>query len=1253
MLLAFLLTAGVLGSATIANADTVNELTASWDNRPASLKNGSSTLLTVKVNANDDKGAAGLQKNLTPTVRLVNGAIDAIPQACQASGSSISADGTTLTCNLGDVDLGTAKSFKVGATVSGTNNSQLSAAVSLPGADTVDLDPIRIVATPGLDVVFNDSSMFSRATTRTSHPAVNLPFAITAPVGSERLKGTVSFRITATDTIGAMSTLMSFDSMNFTGISAPGWPATPKNYPDANKDVKVSVVKTTNGTKVAWTVTVTGLDTTLSDLPGNATWPDRNIFLVGYLKFATTGTLYSSNSNVANYNTVATSFVAGKTSATTVTGSAATEVTTNNQTETRNIPIGNGQSANWMFGTGFGRSWSALAGQGAPWQNDGHVLPGDVIDWQSQSTYRMSQDTADTGFGICDIMDTSRARLATTRLYDDSEGGTLPYIDLFADTKDPSTPNAAGGPTVEGYIGSRVSGEWNLKRATCGGATSSTTTSGWVPIGKIAAADVNKVTSVRMYWTKAQQAKQDRRRAMLNLPVAVQDAGGNAAPGTSIWGVTTFAMTPGTGPGGLTWLSHNNASNAGDRNSQGTAADGGTLTTTSDAVRYADHRVSAAVSAQKATVNAGDTTVLDLSGIYAANPAGEGDLKLTLTLPAGLAYVSAGTRPDAAQTSNGVTTLVWTKRHTESGTAPMTVTVRATRSGSFTPKLTVTNAGSASTQDKTLDTASASTTVSAQDRSATVLSKTATSSTFAPVSANTWKLFLANQDATRTQDVYDIVDILPYNGDGRGTKFSGTYAIGDVAVPSGATAYYTAADPKTLRGDPADASNGSFGSVNGNTVGWSTTRPSGTITGIRIIGSELTPVDTAEATIGFTTSGNAVGDTYDNIAYSRATLTELQMIRSEKVTTVVDGSALQIDKIVDGGQTLTAGKPHTYTLTVKNSGTGTARGVVVDDTLGANLVAGSWSWSDPSQGSASQGRWNVGDLAPGATATIKVTATVAADPTGHTVNSAKVWNPSNPPKSTCEPNDGVDADTDQCDSVDEPPTMARITLVKKVVNTHGGQLAPKNWDNKLHAAGQDFTSGQTRVVAAGKVALSEDQNPGYARTDLSCAADGKSLAVSDDAVNVAAGTQVTCTFTNADQPGAITWGKADGSGRALAGSSWTLSGPDGAKVTVADNSRADADARTGHFKAAGLAWGTWTLTETKAPAGYTVDTTIHTVVVDGSHLSVDAGTFADAQHSRVVLPLTGGRSAVLFAVLGILLAVAAATVVIINRRKNA
>lgn len=66
-----------------------------------------------------------------------------------------------------------------------------------------------------------------------------------------------------------------------------------------------------------------------------------------------------------------------------------------------------------------------------------------------------------------------------------------------------------------------------------------------------------------------------------------------------------------------------------------------------------------------------------------------------------------------------------------------------------------------------------------------------------------------------------------------------------------------------------------------------------------------------------------------------------------------------------------------------------------------------------------------------------------------------------------------------------------------------------------------------------------------------------------------------------------------------------------------DNGENDKDPAKGKLKLSGVAWGTYTLKETKAPAGYVKSKESKTVEVDGKHLNVTFGDIINTPEPTV------------------------------------
>lgn len=83
--------------------------------------------------------------------------------------------------------------------------------------------------------------------------------------------------------------------------------------------------------------------------------------------------------------------------------------------------------------------------------------------------------------------------------------------------------------------------------------------------------------------------------------------------------------------------------------------------------------------------------------------------------------------------------------------------------------------------------------------------------------------------------------------------------------------------------------------------------------------------------------------------------------------------------------------------------------------------------------------------------------------------------------------------------------------------------------------------------------------------------------------------------------GTVSWRKTDTENNPLAGSSWTLAGPNGQSRTITDNGDGDEDRTDGSFRVTGLDMGAYTLTESQAPSGFQKDDTSHSFTLDNTH----------------------------------------------------
>ncbi|GAA4422630.1 hypothetical protein GCM10023169_17310 [Georgenia halophila] len=842
---------GVLGAgaalAAPAVAAPVYEITARWvDDTPATVASGDVVNAEWRVNVNDDAEAPSNDPvdNVNFTLTIDNGTFQALPDSCLTSDvtppSSISDDGRTLVCNLGTQDQGSAHVLQTPILAEGPTGSSITGTGTIDGA-TADLDPIEIVNEFGMDMAWETPT--SNLVFGDGYVDVDYQWTLFLDSGSEAGPNSVSY-IVDVDTENDSAVTVAPDACSaFSEGNAPGHPWSGGAHPDENTAPFVGTCSlTSTGTAGQFTLTLTDIDYSLTDVPTrdstNAVLPaDRLAVASGSVTFriaTTTQTGTTLTTDAPDYDAP---------------GSDATDTDDGSN---------NVSSKHISFPGGFSSAWDrAYTGAGGTsWDNSYQVSRGTEVRQGMSVDARAYADAAPDGlFGVCEILDSRYVTLVDAY---GSGFGSYPvqYYVGTDPTVDPAPGNTAYDPNA----------------FDCGiGGNSTTGGGGWVTSPPD---DLSTVKAVRAVYPASQVIASPGRERM-NAVVTIKDT---APIGQDIWSWGTPLRGDGV------WVSqvHRPRQTIPDARYPHTHVSRDVL-----------HVVSATPAVDKAVdrsvVRPGVPATYTLT--YSANGAGGvpptvDGYELVDTLPLGMSYVdgSADPAPTVSTDNQGREVLTWTIDGVPTNTEN-TLTYQAEADDSVTPGDVLTNTAEASYGGLAR---SDDAQVTVSTTGSTLIAKTTDQWFIANPDgdgsdeAGSWTVTLRSQDPL-PQAFTDTIDILPYNGDGRGTDYSGSYDVTSVDAPAGATVYYTTAAVADLSDDPADASNGAAGDPTGNTVGWSTT-PVANPTAIRVIGGELAPGATSTFQVNIQPDGAAPGDVWVNRAQAIAEHTELVMRTSEPLT---------------------------------------------------------------------------------------------------------------------------------------------------------------------------------------------------------------------------------------------------------------------------------------------------------------------------------------------------------------------------------
>lgn len=913
-----------LSFAAPALAAPVYEITAKWaDGSPTTVKSGDVLTAEWRVNVNDDAAAPANDPvdNVNFTLTIANGTFEELPASCLTTGvtpvSSISADKQTMICNLGTKDEGTSHVIQTPIRADGNTGSQITGTGTIQG-DSADLPPIDIKNTFGMDIRWGVATSTYSLQGYPASPTVDLDLEWTLSKDKRSADGpqTVTYDLTTSGPFSSISVGAQGCTPFTTGV-ANGHPWSGGSHP---ADSMVQPVTTCTIQKLSantFRLTLTGINynpatPATKDSTGGGLPADQVALASGSIWLHLVPTTAGS--------------ITLQSSAPTYTSAAGTDTA-------QDDPSNNSVSKTWFYPGTFTDPWNrAYTGSGGTnYDNTYVVSPGTTIE-QGLVTGLPGFDRADTlGIGMCAPIDTKY----------------LTFKDIVA-------PRAWPGSVISYYVGNDptvnpASASYDPQAfPNCGGTT------GWATTPP---ADPSTVKAVRVTMTQGQAESWGVVNAGWQVHSVVKD---DVPVGQDIW---DFMLTTSDG---TTWSNTGSGSCA-------TPTPGLRYPCTVGAARDLVRIVAATPyiekTADRGAVNPGQAAGFSLT--YSANvpsnlPASVDGYQIVDTLPVGMTYIEGSATPAPAVSTNGSgqQVLTWVIDGVTTN-VEHALTYQAVAAPTVAPGTVLQNSAVATVSGTTSRPATAQVTVAANGY--TSIGKAADTPFIPNVNGDgkgdgSWTVTLRSFDPT-AQTFTDTIDILPYNGDDRGTSYSGSYALTGVTPAAGSTVYYTTADPATLSDDPADPSNGAAGDPAGNSVGWSTTFTANA-TAVRVVGPALAPGATQKFTVKIATDGVKGGDLLVNRAQARAEHSELVMRTSAPIS-VANYYSASLKKYVQGLDgtwhdantvddypSFKVGDTIKYRIVVENTGQGTLTNIVVSDDKQPQL-----------------GSFTIDSLAPGATQT--------------------------------------------------------------------------------------------------------------------------------------------------------------------------------------------------------------------------------------------------------------------------------------------
>lgn len=891
------------GDAIAAAATPVYEIDGTWVDRPTTISRGGPVVAEWRVNVNDDEEPPSNEPvdNVTATFTVDKAFFDEIPNMCLTVGvdpvSSLSADGTELTCNFGPVNMGTAIVVQTPVVANGVTGEEIVLEGTSPSGETVPLPPIPIENPFVMDIHYGANTNGVVWQDDFTEVVVDVEWSLRLGNGSDPGPDEVTYRLNVTSNTGANVDIGAHPTTGLVGCSpfdrgnANGHPWSPDTTGADHRNtnfVDSCTLTAVPGQPGFFDLTLSGINYSLLNAPthdaspsGNLLPPDWDYIASGSLWF-----LVDTDENGSiNLTTNAPTYQAP-------TGQTFPDPTDNNTTN-KSYTLPGGWSAFWRR--------SATGSSDTFWDDTYRVSAGTTVRQEARNAYITDGAPAGSQYGTCLAFDNEFVEFTGDAQVWGWDAGIDGWRQL-----DP----LAGTTVLEYYVGPTPA---DPDQFDCGADPANWTTG--------EPADPSTVKAVRTTYPFSTFAGEDMQWIDIRALTTIDD---DVPVGQDVW-MFGSALREGT------WTRT-------EAKSEITPTPGARYPNTNgrrDIVRIIGAEPFIQKSSAQATVTPGVPSEFTLT--YSANGAGAipdtvDGYEIVDTLPAGMTYEPGSASPAPVVTTNpaGQQELTWTIDGVATN-VEHTLTYQAVADTSVEPGTQLTNTAESSYGGETSRPVAA--TVTTTTNGFTTILKTSDVE-YIPnengdgVGTGSWTVTIESHDPI-PQAFTDTIDILPYNGDQRGTSFSGTYTLDDVVLANGGTVYYTDVDPATLVDDPEDTSNGTPGDVTGNTVGWTTTKPANP-TAVRVIGGELLSGGTFSFQVVISTDGAEPRDVYVNRAQARAEHTDLVMRTSAAL--VVTDYIVEKSSNPEDGSTVKPGDTVEYTVTVTQVGDVPA-GALFTDTL--------------------------------------------------------------------------------------------------------------------------------------------------------------------------------------------------------------------------------------------------------------------------------------------------------------------------------